>query len=140
MSSSISRSSCGSPSPGRDRSRSTICFSAPRATPIARWSTARQSRSGGVRSQHRFDLEEVAQAVLAPFAAVARALEPAEGGVHIAASSVQYDLPGADASANVSGARRIFGPYVRGEPVGGVIRDPNRLLFALVRQDAQHRS
>ena len=53
--------------------------------------------SSGVDADHGFDLQEVAQAELAVFAAVARHLEAAERRLHVARGAVQGDLSGADA-------------------------------------------
>src|SRR5580704_8918365 len=50
--------------------------------------------SGRVGAQHRLDLEEVAQSVLAPFTAIARHLEAAKGRVHVALRAIDRDLAG----------------------------------------------
>ena len=65
------------------------------------------SPSSSVDSDHRLDLQEIAQSELAPLAAVARHLEAAERRVHVAGGAVQGDLAGADAIAPMRRACRL---------------------------------
>src|SRR5690349_7160516 len=53
-------------------------------------------------SQDRLGLEELAEGRLAPFAAVARALVAAEGGVEVDAGAVQRHLAGAQARGGLA--------------------------------------
>src|ERR1700689_1640744 len=56
---------------------------------------ARLLALSGVDSDHRLDLQEIAQSELAPFAAVARHLEAAKWRIHVSRGAVQGHLSGA---------------------------------------------
>src|SRR6185437_15022669 len=94
--------------------------------------------SSGIDSDHGFDLEEIAQAEFAVFAAVAGGLEASKGGLHVARGAVQGDLAGTNPAAHAPRADAVLRPDVGGEAVGRVIGNLYRLILGLVGQDAQY--
>src|SRR3569833_1618683 len=82
-------------------------------------------------------MQEVAQSMLAPLAAIARLLEPAERRVHIARLAIEGEPTRADPASNAIGTRQVIGPDIRLQTVFSVVGDPDRLLLRLIRQDGQ---
>src|ERR1700761_3758520 len=92
----------------------------------------------GVDSDHCLHLEEIAQTVLAPFAAVAGHLEAAERRVHAALRAVQGHLAGTNAGADAPRVQIVLGPYIGRETVRRVVGDLHGLFLVVVGQDAEH--
>src|SRR3954467_11632310 len=86
---------------------------------------------------HRLHLEELLEPELAQLAAAPRLLEAAERSEGIEAAPVDVHLPGAQAAGDPLGAGGVGRPDAAGEPVHGIIRDPDRVVVVLVRQDGK---
>src|SRR5215472_10074618 len=96
---------------------------------------ADRRRGGGSRrpvAQHRLHLEELLEAEDAPFAAVARLLEAAEGRGEVGAGAVQMHLAGAELRRDAAGVIDVARLDVSRKPVDGVVRHGERLLLALI--------
>src|SRR5271155_1525512 len=96
--------------------------------------------SSSVDPDDRLQLQEVAQTELAPLAAVARHFEAAERSVHVARSTIQSHLAGADPCPNAPCMQIVLGPHIGRESIGRIVRDLYRLLLVLVGEYAEHRS
>src|SRR3954469_16409892 len=79
-----------------------------------------------LRDPHRLDVDEFADSVLRELAAVARALDPAEGqawiGLH---QAVDEDRAGLDARGHALGPRAVAGPHRGAEAERGVVGQPH---------------
>src|SRR5450631_4234652 len=96
-------------------------------------------RSSGVDADHGLDLQEVAQPEFSVFAPVARHLEAAKRGFHVARGSVQCHLTRSDTACHAPRPDIVLRPHVGGEAVWSIVGDLHGLLLGLVRQNAQHR-
>src|SRR5712691_12653171 len=86
----------------------------------------------------RLDLEELLQSELAELAAAAGLLEAAERGEGVEAAAVDVHLAGAEAAGNAFGAGGVARPDAAGQAVHGVVRDADRVVVVLVREDGEH--
>src|SRR5690606_3291718 len=94
----------------------------------------------GVVTENGFHLEEVFEAVMTPFATVARLLVATEGRVVVQRGTVEMDHAGANLTGDIARAFQISGGDVAGQPVAGVIGDADGVCLILVADDRQHGS
>src|SRR5688572_2027048 len=91
----------------------------------------------GRPAENGLQLEEFLEAGLAPLAPVARLLVVAEGSVEVGTGAIQMHVARAEAERHPARMLDVAGLHVAREPVRRVVRDLDRLLLAVVRQDRE---
>src|SRR5829696_10130110 len=96
-------------------------------------------RAGHLRLQlQRLRHEELLEAVATELAAVTGLLVAAERGERVEGAAVDLDLACADPGRDALRALLVRRPYAAGQAVDRVVRDPDRILLAVVRHDREH--
>src|SRR5580700_6497306 len=86
---------------------------------------------------HAFLLEELFEPELAELATVAGLLVAAERGHRIEVATVDVDLARADSARDPLGVLDVRRPDSTGQTVDRIVRDADRVLLAIVRNDAE---
>src|SRR5215467_7054929 len=96
--------------------------------------------SGGLISQHRFDLEIFFETEDTMLPAVARLLVAPEGNAPVYWRAIQVDAAGANSFGNTAHAVDVPALDISGETVGRVVGDRDGLVFGVISHHRQHRT